>query len=123
VTTPGIRRCVGPCGRPIAVQADPARGILKHCGRGLCGTCRKNEELLLDCPRVMRDADDVLDEWDRLRRAGVLRAEAAERMSMRLETLERMLQRHRDDPRAQLGQRRELYFRARDEVTGQWVAA
>lgn len=120
---PGAKLCAGPCGRLVAAQADPDRGVLKCVARGLCSICYRDEDLRLDCPRATRTADDVLDEWDRLRRAGVLRAEAAERMGMRLESLERMLQRHRNDPRAQLGQRRELYFRARDEVTGRWVAA
>ena len=65
--------------------------------------------------------NEVLDEWDRLRRAGVLRADAARRIGVRLETLERMLQRHRDDPRAQLGQRGPIRVPVRDQLTGRWV--
>lgn len=71
--------------------------------------------------RLYRWTDEVLDEWDRLRRAGVTRADAARRIGVRLETLERMLQRHRDDPRAQLGQRRELRIPVRDQLTGRWA--
>lgn len=68
-----------------------------------------------------RHADEVLEDWDLLRRAGLTRAEAAQRIGMRLESLERVLQRHRDDPRARLGQRRELRIPVRDEITGRWV--
>lgn len=65
--------------------------------------------------------DAVLDDWDQLRRAGVSRADAAARIGIRLESLERMLQRHRNDPRARLGQRREIHIPVRDEATGRWV--
>lgn len=113
--------CTGPCGRPIAVRADPAAGVLQHAGRGLCGTCHNDEELRLDRPRRLRPADELLDEWDALRRAGLTRVKAAERLGMTEGALHRMLQRHRDDPRAQLGLRRPVHIPVRDAVTGRWA--
>jgi hypothetical protein len=65
--------------------------------------------------------DELLDEWDRLRRAGATRADAARRMGVKLETLERVLYRHRDDPRARLGQRAPVHVPVRDAVTGRWA--
>ena len=70
----------------------------------------------------MRASTDArLEEWDLLRRAGVLRIEAARRLGLRLTTFERMLYRHQDDPRARLGQRAPAYIPARDPVTGRWA--
>lgn len=71
--------------------------------------------------KAYRRTDELLDEWDVMRRAGVLRVEAARRMGVKVETLERLLQRHRDDPRAQLGQRGPIHIPVRDE-RGRWVA-
>ena len=73
-------------------------------------------------PAMRSRTDEMLDEWDRLRRAGVLRVEAARRIGVQLKTLEQALRRHRDDPRAKPGQRRELYIKVRDEATGRYVA-
>jgi len=116
-----VRTCAGPCGRPIATHADPARGVLRHDGRGLCTTCCKNKDVRLDHPRRLRPADELLDEWSVLRRAGATRVEAAKRLGMTERALHRMLQRHRHDPRAQLGQRGPVHVPVRDEVTGRWA--
>ena len=116
-----MRRCAGPCGRPIATRADPARGVRRHDGRGLCTSCCKNEDVRLDHPRRLRPADELLDEWSVLRRAGATRREAAARLGTTEKGLHRMLQRHRDDPRAQLGQRGPVHVPVRDEVTGRWA--
>jgi hypothetical protein len=71
---------------------------------------------------VRASTDALLDEWNQLRQAGVLRVDAARRLGIRVEALERMLYRHRDDPRAQFGQRAPVYVPARDE-RGRWAAA
>jgi hypothetical protein len=116
-----VRRCAGPCGRPMDVQADPDRGVVKHVARGLCGTCYSDEELRLDHPRRLRPADELLDEWDIMRCAGATRMEAATRLGMTEGGLHRMQQRHRDDPRAQLGLRKLAHVPVRDEATGRWA--
>jgi len=117
-----MRHCAGPCGRPLGRRSDPARGIARHDGRGLCTNCHRNEEVRLDHPRVMRCADEVLDDWDVMRRGGVTRLEAAARLGITEGALHRLLERHRDDPRAKLGQRGPIHTPVRDETTGRWVA-
>lgn len=72
--------------------------------------------------KAYRRTDELLDDWDAMRRAGVTRREAAERLGMTEPGLHRMLQRHRDDPRAKLGQRGPIHIPVRDDVTGRWVA-
>lgn len=121
-----MRRCAA-CRRPIATDADPAAGVLKHAGRGLCGTCRKNEDVRLDHPRRLRPADALLDDWTALRLRGCTREEATPKLGLTLEGLERMLQRHRDDPRARMGVRRRGprrwdQWRPRDAY-GRWTVA
>ena len=71
--------------------------------------------------------DALLDDWDTLRRRGFTREEAAPRLRLTLKGLERMLQRHREDPRARMGVRRREpqrwnQWRPRDE-RGRWRAA
>lgn len=72
--------------------------------------------------RPYRRTDELLDDWDAMRRAGVTRTDAARRLGMTEKGLHRMLQRHRDDPRAKLGQRNPIHVPVRDETTGRWVA-
>lgn len=69
----------------------------------------------------------LLDDWAALRARGYTREEAAPRLGLTLAGLERMLQRHRDDPRARMGVRRRErrpvnWERPRDEQ-GRWMAA
>lgn len=76
----------------------------------------------------MRTRTDVtLDDWAALRARGLTREEAAPRLGLTLKGLERMLQRHRHDPRARMGVRRREHrplnqWRPRDE-RGRWMAA
>lgn len=71
--------------------------------------------------------DALLDDWTALRLRGYTREEAAPHLGLTLDGLERMLQRHRNDPRARMGVRRREpqrwnQWRPRD-ARGRWVAA
>lgn len=57
--------------------------------------------------QTMRSRTDaLLDDWATLRARGLTREEAAPQLGLTLKGLERMLQHHRADPRAQMGVRR-----------------
>jgi hypothetical protein len=76
----------------------------------LCPPCWKDAKANGDLPdyeRKLRPRDEVLDEWDFLRRSGVTRAEAAERMGIRLDSLDKQIWRASKDgdPRAVYGTR------------------
>ena len=71
--------------------------------------------------------DATLDDWAILRARGYTREEAAPRLGLSLAGLERMLQRHRGDPRARMGERRRdvrrwNQWRPRD-ARGRWTVA
>jgi hypothetical protein len=77
-----------------------------HAARGLCRTCHHHARLsgqLADYPRATYTRDEVLDEWVRLRSAGVSVVEAAPRLGMSVAALARALERARKagDPRAE----------------------
>jgi len=96
--------CACGCGRPLD---GGARGLSATCHQRLrLRLQRGSSDELLDFPRRCRPADDVLDDWAAMRADGATREEAAERLGMALESFERVLYRHADDPRAVWGVRR-----------------
>jgi hypothetical protein len=84
-------------------------GLRRHAARGLCSACvaRLTPDQLLDFERTNRTRDEVLDDYDLLRRQGHARREIARRIGMNLAALEQCLWRARRvcDPRAKLGPR------------------
>jgi hypothetical protein len=98
--------CACGCGRPLGDKND-ARGLAGVCYARLEARHRRGaSDELLDYPRRLRSADDVLDDWTKLRAQGATREEVAARLGMTLGGLERVLYRHRGDPRAVMGVRR-----------------
>jgi hypothetical protein len=98
------------CERPMLNQKQATgTGLRRHAGRGLCTACvaQLTPDQLLDFERVTRSRDEMLDDYDLLRRQGHSRREIAERIGTSLATLERCLWRARAacDPRAKLGPR------------------
>jgi hypothetical protein len=101
-----VTTCACGCGRPLGTKND-ARGLAGTCYRRLSSRLdRGASDELLDHPRRLRSADDVLDDWTELRAQGATREEAARRLGMALESFEQVLYRHRGDPRAAYGVRR-----------------
>lgn len=87
-------------------QAPP--GWRAHVGRGLCSPCHYlayREGVLDDYERRNHRRDDVLDDWEALRSAGVTRGEAARRLGMTVDAFMQHLYRGRvaGDVRARLG--------------------
>lgn len=104
------RRCTT-CGYPLVVRGDTvAAGWRTHSGRGLCTICYRRAHHrgdIIDHERVSRRRDDVLDDWETLRSAGVGRVDAARRLGMTVAAFGQSLYRARaaGDPRAVLGHR------------------
>lgn len=76
-----------------------------HHSRGLCRTCyrRATEDGTIDdWPCRKRPADDVLEDWDMLRREGYSMVQAAPRIGVSPDALEMAIvrARRRGDPRA-----------------------
>jgi hypothetical protein len=99
-------RCCRKCAHPMVGQRHtPPPGWKRHCARGLCTSCwrtaRRTGELL-DFERGSHARDEVLDEWALLRKQGASRAQAAKRIGMSAEALDRAYLRARraGDPRA-----------------------
>ncbi|WP_028930658.1 hypothetical protein [Pseudonocardia asaccharolytica] len=99
------------CDWPLHPQTTPPRpGYRRHSARGLCLTCHRRltgTDELYDYGRTTYTRDEVLDEWDQLRRDGVPRCEAARRIGISLDALDAHIYRARrdGDPRAVLGAR------------------
>jgi hypothetical protein len=97
------------CGWPMCRRNQKAgRGQRRHCGRGLCQHCHRvtrATEQLDEYERPSRTRDEVLDDYQLLRRVGVGRREAARRIGIGVEALDAHIFRARrdGDPRAVLG--------------------
>lgn len=98
------------CRRAIHPRSSDAAREDAHDGRGLCSSCYKRADYhgqLIDHPRRTRTRDEVLEEWDWLRRAGVPWQHAHERLGMTAGAFQRAYYRARaaGDPRAVVGVR------------------
>jgi hypothetical protein len=93
----------------LAQRAAVGTGMRRHHGRGLCSACvdQLTPDQLLNYERSNRTRDEVLDDYDLLRRQGHPRRVIAKRIGMNLDALEQVLRRARrvSDPRAKLGPR------------------
>jgi hypothetical protein len=100
------RRCERPMLTPRAAVGSGQR---RHGGRGLCDPCFRGltPDQRADFERNTRTRDEVLDDYDPLRRQGYHRRDIAERIGMSVDALEQCLRRARrdHDPRAVLGPR------------------
>jgi hypothetical protein len=105
-------------------MAPRSAGLSRHAtheGRGLCTPCYERANYrgrLADHPRRTWSRDDVMTEWDLLRRDGHTRAQAAERLGMTWAALDRAIWRARaaGDPRAVPGSPGVPEQRARTEA-------
>ena len=96
------------CGRPTRAKNSKPDGRPRFIGRGLCEACHQRHRkrgTLSDFERRTRPADEVLEDWDFLRRQGYSIRDAAERMGMTHAALDRALCRaaNRGDERARRG--------------------
>lgn len=104
-------RCAGGCGYPLTSHhGNQQPGHRRHAARGLCDSCRRRaitDGTYLDHPPMTRSRDELLEDWDVLRCSGVTRTEAARRLGISCDALERAIYRGRGagDPRAVLGNR------------------
>jgi hypothetical protein len=78
------------------------RGVyaLEHHGRGLCSTCHRwarHTGRLLDYERTSRSREDLLEDYRMLRGQGHSRVQIAERLGMKLTSLDTALLRARRD--------------------------
>lgn len=67
-------------------------------GRGLCSHCydqHRADGTLIDYERVHRPREEVLEEWSQLAQRGYNKREAAARMGMSFEALDRAIYRAR----------------------------
>lgn len=82
--------------RPIVTCLDCDRDR-RHHSRGLCDSCwqrhRRHDTLEL-YPRRSRSRDEVIDDWRFLAAEGFSRADAAERMGMTRDALDKAIARH-----------------------------
>jgi transposase-like protein len=93
----------------LAQRWAAGTGIHRHSGRGLCNPCVRQltPDQLLDFERITHTRDEILDDYDLLRRQGYSRRKIAERIGVSLAALEQCIWRARRvcDPRAKLGPR------------------
>jgi transposase-like protein len=101
------RRCEHPM---LPAKHATGSGLRRHSGRGLCNACvhALTPDQLIDYERTTRSRDEVLADYDPLRRQGYPRRDIAARIGISLDALDRCLHRarHAGDPRAVLGPRR-----------------
>lgn len=94
-----MRICLGRCGRILIPHKQiPGPSEARNNGRNLCSGCYQRaakDGTLQDYPRVNRLLEDVLDDWETLRRSHT-KAQAAVRVGMTLIAFERALIRGRD---------------------------
>ena len=92
------------CNKPTHPQGAGKRSDA-HIGRGLCSNCHdrhRRNGTLDEFPRATWSRDDLMTEWDLLRRCGVPRRDAAARIGVTWEAFDRAFWRARaaGDPRA-----------------------
>lgn len=86
-------RCVD-CRRKITPQKRAHEGQPRHAGRGLCTACHSRHKYngtLLDFERKSWPRDLLLDEWVLLRDDGVRPRQAAARLGVTYDALDRAL--------------------------------
>lgn len=69
-----------------------------HSARGLCELCywrHRREDTLADWPRLSYSRDELLEEWALLSREGHTRQQAADRLGISKERLDKAIQRDR----------------------------
>ena len=95
------------CNKPTHPQGAGKRSDA-HIGRGLCSPCHGRHDragTLDQYPRATWPRDELMAEWDHLRRSGVCLRDAHARIGMSAAAFERAYQRARagGDPRAIAG--------------------
>lgn len=101
-------KCRDGCGWHLVSQRTPdpiPHGHRRHQGRGLCRGCYDAHEWAgtLDVfGRTTLCSDDVLEDWDTLRRSGRTRTEAAKAIGITVDALDKAIERgiHMGDERA-----------------------
>jgi len=109
-----VRRACLRCGhalRPGHKKVGTAPGTRPHSGRGLCQICWKwlylnDMDALYDYPRITRDAEGVLADYEALRRRDctMTQGQAAARLGMTYVAFDRAIQRARRCRREQARQ-------------------
>lgn len=135
--------CCGESRAPRAAQDVPTQDRIAYRGLGNCCVAKViHAGNLADYPRQTRSRDDLLDEWEMLRPQGFTYGQAAERLGMTRDALERGIQRGRaagderarppvrefgavygpvDQPRpARLPERAEQRTQERTELVASW---
>lgn len=95
------------------LECSECGGLTPRTSRGLCQKCydaARRSDTLIDYPRVFKKADDVLDDFVELSDQGFTREQIADRLEMKLNTLDQVISRarRRGDPRADAYSRRVL---------------
>lgn len=95
--TSELRDC-GRCGKAMTSGGARQPGVPVHSRRGLCEGCEvaaRRDGTLLDHPALVRTRAEVLEDYELLRTDGATRRQAAARMGMTVDALDRALQRAR----------------------------
>lgn len=92
-------------------ECNVCHQVSAYRARGLCVTCydtARRNDTLIDHPRIFKKADDVLDDFVELVAQGYNREQIADRLEMKVNTLDKVIQRGRDrgDARADAYARR-----------------
>lgn len=86
-------KCVD-CGRKITPQKRAHEGHPRHAGRGLCTACHarhKAHGTLIDFERKSWSREELLNEWVLLRDEGIRMRDAAPRIGVSYDALDRAL--------------------------------
>lgn len=98
LTPAGTATSCSSCGRPTAPRTSPRPGVARAGSRGLCTTCERSARdhgTIEDHPRPTRCRFVVADDYRTLieSRAATTRVQAAQRLGMTLDALDRALYR------------------------------